>query len=175
MMKRKAISFLENYSGSFPLLERGIKGEVLKRFQFILIAVLVFFTVTVQAQIPERPSPQRLVNDLAGMLNADEVATLENKLNDYNDSTSTQICIVTVNNLDGDEAGNYAFKLSTMSPEVDSARQGRGTHFAYHHDQCQTHCQHSADGTRANLSQMPEADSYADYDGTVHAHFQDLA
>ncbi len=77
----------------------------------LLLAVLVFFTVTVQAQIPERPSPQRLVNDLAGMLSVDEVATLEKKLNDYNDSTSTQIAIVTVNNLDGDEAGNYAFKL----------------------------------------------------------------
>ena len=77
----------------------------------ILIAVLVFFTVTVQAQIPERPSPPRLVNDFAGMLSADEAATLEKKLNDYNDSTSTQIAIVIVNNLDGDEAGNYAFKL----------------------------------------------------------------
>lgn len=36
---------------------------------------------------------------------------LKKKLNDYNDSTSTQIAIVIVKNLDGDEAGNYAFKL----------------------------------------------------------------
>ena len=77
----------------------------------ILIAVLVFFNVIVQAQIPDRPSPPRLVNDFAGMLSTDEIATLEKKLNDYNDSTSTQIAIVIVNNLDGDEAGNYAFKL----------------------------------------------------------------
>lgn len=77
----------------------------------ILIAVLVFFNVIVQAQIPDRPSPPRLVNDFAGMLSTDEIATLEKKLNDYNDSTSTQIAIVILNNLDGDEAGNYAFKL----------------------------------------------------------------
>ena len=77
----------------------------------ILIAVLVFFNVIVQAQIPDRPSPPRLVNDFAEMLSTNEIATLEKKLNDYNDSTSTQIAIVIVNNLDGDEAGNYAFKL----------------------------------------------------------------
>ncbi len=76
-----------------------------------LITLLIFFTAIVNAQIPERPSPPRLVNDFAGMLSADEVAALEQKVVDYDDSTSTQIAIVIVNNLDGDEAGNYAFKL----------------------------------------------------------------
>lgn len=43
----------------------------------ILISILFFFTAIVQAQIPERPSPPRLVNDFAGMLSADEAAALE--------------------------------------------------------------------------------------------------
>ena len=77
----------------------------------IFIAVLVFFTVTVQAQIPARPSPPKLVNDLAGMMSADEVARLEQKLVAYDDSTSTQIVIVTVNNLDGNEIAQYAYTL----------------------------------------------------------------
>ena len=50
---------------------------------------------------PERPVPPRLVNDFAGMLNQDEVNSLEQKLVAFNDSTSTQIAIVTVPTLDG--------------------------------------------------------------------------
>lgn len=58
----------------------------------------------VQAQelkIPPRPNPPRLVNDLAGVLQSDQVATLENKLLEYNDTTSTQIAIVTIPSTNG--------------------------------------------------------------------------
>ena len=77
----------------------------------ILLSFFLLFSFSVFAEMPDRPSPPRLVNDLASMLSAEEISSLEKKLDDYNDSTSTQICIVTVNNLDGDEAGNYAFML----------------------------------------------------------------
>lgn len=45
----------------------------------IFLAILVFFNFIVQAQIPDRPSPPRLVNDFAKMLSIDEIATLEKK------------------------------------------------------------------------------------------------
>ncbi|WP_343688938.1 TPM domain-containing protein [Chitinophaga sp.] len=58
----------------------------------------------VQAQelkIPPRPNPPRLVNDLAGVLQGDQVASLENKLLEFNDTTSTQIAIVTIPSTNG--------------------------------------------------------------------------
>jgi uncharacterized protein len=62
-------------------------------------------------KIPERPSPPRLVNDFAGMLKPDEVNMLEQKLVAFNDSTSTQIAVVTVNSLDGYDKADYAQQL----------------------------------------------------------------
>ena len=41
-------------------------------------------------------SPPQLVNDFAGMLNSADKQSLESKLLDYNNSTSTQIYIVTI-------------------------------------------------------------------------------
>ncbi|MGY2134630.1 TPM domain-containing protein [Hymenobacter sp. HD11105] len=61
--------------------------------------------------LPPRPSPPRLVNDLAGMLRPDEVAALENKLVAYNDSTSSQIAVVTIPTLGDYELADYAQQL----------------------------------------------------------------
>jgi uncharacterized protein len=61
--------------------------------------------------IPPRPNPPRLVNDLAGLMQGGEADQLERKLVAYNDSTSSQNAVVTVPNLDGDEIADYAQKL----------------------------------------------------------------
>ena len=61
--------------------------------------------------LPPRPNPPRLVNDLAGLMQPGEADALEQKLVAYNDSTSSQIAVVTVPTLDGDEIANYAQKL----------------------------------------------------------------
>lgn len=61
--------------------------------------------------IPDAPRPARLVNDLADMLSADEELKLEKKLVAYNDSTSTEIAIVTVNNLGVYPVEEYALRL----------------------------------------------------------------
>jgi uncharacterized protein len=60
---------------------------------------------------PAIPNPPRLVNDFAGMLSADERQQLENRLVAYDDSTSTQIAIVTEKTLNGADAGQYAIGL----------------------------------------------------------------
>jgi len=61
--------------------------------------------------IPERPNPPRLVNDFAGMLNTQEVNMLEQKLVAFNDSTSTQIVILTVPTLDGYDKADYGQRV----------------------------------------------------------------
>jgi uncharacterized protein len=80
---------------------------------FRIFLLIILFTGTAIAQdLPEKPVPPRLVNDFAGMLNSQEVNALESKLVAFDDSTSTQIAIVTVSNLDGFEVADYAQRLA---------------------------------------------------------------
>src|SRR6195952_4957555 len=62
-------------------------------------------------QIPAKPNPARLVNDFAHVMSADEVALLESKLVAYDDSTSTQVVIVTLNPTDDYPVEMYALKI----------------------------------------------------------------
>lgn len=80
----------------------------------MLLFVALFFSLTSNAQdeFPARPEPPRLVNDFAGVLSAEQVASLENKLVNFYQKTSTQIAIVTMKSLSGYDPGDYSFKLS---------------------------------------------------------------
>lgn len=64
------------------------------------------------ADVPPRPNPPRLVNDLAGMLKPDEIQALEQKLTAYNDSTSTQITIVNVPTIGPYDIAAYGYRLA---------------------------------------------------------------
>jgi uncharacterized protein len=80
--------------------------------QFLLIIFLSVFSFSVFAQdIPERPNPPRLVNDLANVLSEQEEQQMESELVQYNDQTSTQICVVTLPSLNGYEISDLSFKL----------------------------------------------------------------
>ncbi|MDR1861175.1 MAG: TPM domain-containing protein [Bacteroidales bacterium] len=61
--------------------------------------------------IPEKPDPPRLVNDLANVLSATQTQQLEDELEEYARGTSTQIVIVTVPSLNGYPIADYTFKL----------------------------------------------------------------
>ncbi|MBS1602748.1 MAG: TPM domain-containing protein [Bacteroidetes bacterium] len=61
--------------------------------------------------VPAKPDPPRLVNDLAHVMTADQTAALERKLVDYDDSTSVQIAIVTVPDIGDYAIEDYALKL----------------------------------------------------------------
>jgi len=61
--------------------------------------------------IPARPVPPRLVNDFADILTNSQEEALEHKLVKYNDTTSTQICVVTINDLDGTSAWDFANQI----------------------------------------------------------------
>ncbi len=78
---------------------------------FTVLLLLLSVDFAHGQRIPDRPNPPKLVNDLAGMMSSSEVRTLERRLVAYNDSTSTQIAVVTVPDLDGSDIAFYAFEL----------------------------------------------------------------
>jgi uncharacterized protein len=86
------------------------------RYVILIISVILAGTGTlckVAAQvIPDKPSPPRLVNDFAGMLKSQEINLLESKLVAFSDTTSTQIAIVTVSDLGGYDAADFAHRLA---------------------------------------------------------------
>lgn len=80
--------------------------------KFAVIILLFLSSLGTSAQnIPEPMVPFRLVNDFANIFSSAENQALEQRLLAYNDSTSTQIYVVTVNDLDGYPASDYAFVL----------------------------------------------------------------
>lgn len=81
----------------------------MKRFLIFFTTLFVFFQL--QAEIPDRPVPPRLVNDFADILSQSEYTTLENKLEQFARETSTQIVVVTMTDLEGYDISDYAFRL----------------------------------------------------------------
>lgn len=80
--------------------------------------LLIFFSILAcmaSAQVAKRPYPPRLYNNLSAQfpdfLNRQEAAQLEEKLEQFSNETSNQICVVIVDDLNGYEASEYAFKL----------------------------------------------------------------
>jgi uncharacterized protein len=86
-----------------------IPANVVRAITFFIVAC--YSVTTVWAQYPEQSNPPRLVNDLADMLSAGDEQALESKLVEYDDSTGTQIAIVTIATLDGAEKAQYAIEL----------------------------------------------------------------
>ena len=78
---------------------------------WLLFFVFAFLVKTNAQKILARPNPPRLVNDYTNTLTPDQKAFLEQKLVTINDSTSTQIAVVIVNNLDGYDVSDFAVKL----------------------------------------------------------------
>jgi len=84
----------------------------MKIFLKIALWMLLLLPILVKAQnIPKRPDPPKLVNDLAGVLSAQEVADLEHKLVAFDDSTSNQVVIVTVKTLNNQPIEEYSLKI----------------------------------------------------------------
>lgn len=78
----------------------------------LLSVFLILFAFFSFAQdIPDRPNPPKLVNDLANVLSDQEEQQLESELDEFDRSTSTQITIVTVPDLGGTDVADFAFKL----------------------------------------------------------------
>ncbi|WP_317897463.1 TPM domain-containing protein [Aurantibacillus circumpalustris] len=80
------------------------------------LSIFLFFIVSLLgAQVVERPNPPRLYNNFSkeapNFLNTTEAAQLEAKLEAFSNETSNQIVIVIVDDLNGYEPSEYAFKV----------------------------------------------------------------
>lgn len=82
-----------------------------KTVLFFSLLLLLTIPVFIFAGVPPKPSPPRLVNDLAGVLSQDEAAQLEQKLVAFNDSTSTQITVVILSTLEGYDIDDLAQRI----------------------------------------------------------------
>lgn len=81
--------------------------------KFIIVLIVAFsFSAVLHAEIQKRPSPQRLVNDFANVLDKSKSNQLESALVQFARETSTQIVVVTVSDLDGYDPGDYAVRLA---------------------------------------------------------------
>ena len=80
--------------------------------QLLVVAVMVLLQpVGLMAQVPERPQPQRLVNDLADIFSSSQEQRMESALVAFADSTSNQIAVVSVPELYGMDKAQLAFEI----------------------------------------------------------------
>src|SRR5512133_2470148 len=82
-----------------------------RRFFLVFFCVLLLaFSTAIDAQtLLAPPVPPQLVNDYTGILKASDVQALEKKLEAFNDSTSNQIVVVIVDNLQGYDKSEFAY------------------------------------------------------------------
>jgi uncharacterized protein len=80
-------------------------------YSLLLLLPFVGIAQSIDQIIKQRPNPPRLVTDLAGVLDAQQLQALESKLVAYDDSTSNQIAIVLVKTLDGYPIEEAAVRL----------------------------------------------------------------
>lgn len=85
----------------------------MKMAKRILIFLLLnaFAVLSFAQNIPQRPSPPKLVNDYTGTLTPDQQNDIERKLVAFDDSTSTQIAVIIIKSLEGADISDFALKL----------------------------------------------------------------
>ena len=76
-----------------------------------LLNILCLGLFAQTAGIPERPNPMRLVVDQVGILSEDFKNSLEQKLERFSDSTSNQILVLVVADLNDMEPAEYALEV----------------------------------------------------------------
>jgi uncharacterized protein len=79
--------------------------------RFFNSVLFLFLSISVFAQVQKAPNPPRLVNDFADMLSSQEELALERKLVAFNDSTSNQIAVITIETLGDYDIASYAAEL----------------------------------------------------------------
>lgn len=91
-------------------LMKFLKDNILKKLHLISFLILFFGLHTTQNafgqfNIPEKPSFQTSVYDYANVLSPNEKIQLEQKLIKYADTTTTQIVVITIESLQGEDIG----------------------------------------------------------------------
>lgn len=97
-----------------------------KAYIYVLTILLTAFLAVLPASaIPQRPDPPRLVNDLAKIFSSRLTEELERTLVAFDDSTSNQIAVVTVKDLEGYEPSEFATRIG-LDWQVGSAEFDNG-------------------------------------------------
>lgn len=76
-----------------------------------LFVILLFISISVNAQVPKKPVPARFVNDYAKIFSSNQSNYLEGVLKTFSDSTSNQIVIVTMSDLQGMDKADLAYRI----------------------------------------------------------------
>lgn len=86
----------------------------LYKYTSLLLVLLFCYNTTIYCQdyLPAKPKLETSVYDYAQMMSGFEAKSLEQKLLKYNDTTSTQIVVITVNSLEGNDIALYATELA---------------------------------------------------------------
>ena len=82
-----------------------------KILSILLIVFAVSFANSQDKLLFDISSPNSLVYDKTGFFNAEEIRALENKLNNLNRQTSTQIIVAVTSDLQGYDIDDYAVRL----------------------------------------------------------------
>lgn len=94
------------------------------KYFLAIVLFLIHFLGFSQFDIPEKPSFQTSIYDYADVLNESEEAQLENKLVKFSDSTTTQIVIITIDDLKGEDvavlATNWGQKWGIGQADTDN-------------------------------------------------------
>ena len=100
-----------NVNALFRKLDAVLLGRRIAALFLMMAFGLVFSFDVALAQIPARPQPQRLVNDLADVFSSAQEQRMEQALVAFADSTSNQIAVVTVPELYGMDKAQLAFQI----------------------------------------------------------------
>jgi len=83
------------------------------KIRTLISTLFVALSSLVLSQVPEKPNPPKLYNDLSGtnFLDASSASQIEQRLEDFYHQTSNQICVVIVDDLKGMDASQFAFDI----------------------------------------------------------------
>ncbi len=82
-----------------------------KKILYTIGCILLAAGLARAQEFPRPTDPPRLVNDFAGMLTTQQRTALENKLVEFDRSSSTQIAVITVDDLQGLDVSDYAARI----------------------------------------------------------------
>ncbi|MFI3262859.1 MAG: TPM domain-containing protein [Rikenellaceae bacterium] len=86
----------------------------MKRISYILTLIFASVMVAISAYGSDfvQPMSGKMVSDYAGVFSNSQLNRLETTLRNFNDTTSTQIAVLTVNDLNGYAASEYAIRTA---------------------------------------------------------------
>lgn len=88
-----------------------MKSQNPKMKKLLLLLFISLFCIGLSAQLPKQSSPPKMVNDYSNALSKAENNALEKKLFGYADTSSTEITIVILDNISGQDPNLFAAQI----------------------------------------------------------------